>query len=86
MLNDLFVADAHRRQGIGRLLLEGACHLAQDAGAVRLSLSTAISNVPAQALYESLGWVRDREFYHYTLAVGSNRPSEGFKHHECART
>lgn len=73
VLNDLFVNHAHRRQGIGRLLLEGARRLAQETGAVRLSLSTAIDNVQAQALYEALGWVRDQEFHHYTLAVGPDR-------------
>lgn len=70
VLNDLFVGHAHRRQGVGRLLLEAAHRFAQEAGAARLSLSTATSNHPAQTLYESLGWIRDQEFHHYTLAVG----------------
>lgn len=71
VLNDLFVGRAHRCRGVGRLLLEAAHRFAQQAGAHGLSLSTAISNHPAQALYESLAWVRDREFLHYTLAIGS---------------
>jgi ribosomal protein S18 acetylase RimI-like enzyme len=73
VLNDLFVDGAFRHRGVGRLLLKAAHRFAQEAGAVSLSLSTAISNHPAQALYESLGWVRDEEFHHYTLAVGSDQ-------------
>jgi hypothetical protein len=34
-----------------------------------LQLETAISNRPGQALYEDLGWERDREFYTYHLAL-----------------
>lgn len=71
ILNDLYVAPEHRRSGIGRLLLTGAATFARETGAVRLSLSTAHSNVPAQRLYESLGWVLDEKFRTYSLAVGA---------------
>jgi ribosomal protein S18 acetylase RimI-like enzyme len=33
----------------------------------RLDLSTAKTNINAQKLYESLGWVRDDVFYTYNL-------------------
>ena len=29
----------------------------------------ALDNAPAQALYESLGWVRDRQFCEYSLTL-----------------
>jgi ribosomal protein S18 acetylase RimI-like enzyme len=32
-------------------------------------LSTARTNSAAQRLYESLGWVRDEEFYEYSLTL-----------------
>ena len=35
---------------------------ARKAGAVRLKLSTAITNATAQRLYEAHGWNRDEEF------------------------
>lgn len=73
VLNDLYVVPAYRRQGIGRTLLEAARTFARQQGALRLSLSTAVSNYAAQALYESLGWVRDRGFYHYNLPVDETR-------------
>jgi GNAT superfamily N-acetyltransferase len=59
ILNDLFVVEAARGRGIARALLERAERHAADTGAVRLTLSTAESNQPAQALYESRGWQRD---------------------------
>jgi ribosomal protein S18 acetylase RimI-like enzyme len=38
-------------------------------GAVRLSLSTAITNDAAQALYHSAGWKREDQFLVYDLAI-----------------
>jgi GNAT superfamily N-acetyltransferase len=61
ILNDLFVIEAARGRGIARALLERAERHAADSGAVRLTLSTAESNHPAQALYESGGWQRDAD-------------------------
>jgi ribosomal protein S18 acetylase RimI-like enzyme len=69
ILYDLYVIPEARRQGIGRALLERARHFAQDSGAHRLELSTAKDNLPAQALYESLGYVRDQDFYFYELVL-----------------
>jgi ribosomal protein S18 acetylase RimI-like enzyme len=49
--------------------MEAARKYAVHCGAGRLQLETAISNRPGQALYESLGWERDEEFYTYHLAL-----------------
>lgn len=68
ILNDLFVAAAYRRQGIGRLLLLAAAESGKADGQRRLCLATAVDNQPAQALYESLGWKRD-SFRHYELEL-----------------
>ena len=67
VLNDLFVARDGRRKGVGAKLLQASAEFVQGVGGVRLSLSTAISNTSAQALYESLGWRRDEEFCLYNL-------------------
>ena len=69
LLNDLFVAAAARRQGVARALLEAAVTQARGLGAASLSLSTAHDNLPAQALYESLGWQRDMQFREYSLTL-----------------
>ena len=65
LLYDLFVSPAMRQAGIGRALMQAAEHYAQTAGWARLDLTTAMTNTPAQALYESQGWVRDAVFYTY---------------------
>ena len=64
ILNDLFVNEAGRRKGVGSALLSAAVDYAQAAGAIRLALSTALTNARAQALYESKGWVRDDDFFY----------------------
>ena len=65
VLYDLFVAPASRRAGVGCALLLAAEAHARAQGAVRMDLSTARTNRAAQALYESLGWVRDEAFFVY---------------------
>lgn len=69
ILYDLYVKHDARRRGIGRALMERAKTFAQSTGAQRLELSTAVDNWPAQTLYESLGYVRDQEFFHYELVL-----------------
>ncbi len=67
ILNDLFARADIRRGGVGRALLERARQHAADTAAKGLILSTAVTNKPAQTLYESCGWQRDDEFLHYNL-------------------
>jgi ribosomal protein S18 acetylase RimI-like enzyme len=69
ILNDLFVLPAWRRANVARhLVLAAAAHAAQR-GALRLSLSTQHTNVPARRLYESLGFAPDLEFTHMSLGL-----------------
>ena len=69
VLNDLFVAAESRRHGVGAALLEAAAQYGRSAGAVRLVLSTEVTNTTAQSLYEKAGWKRDTVFYVYQLAL-----------------
>ncbi len=69
ILNDLFVQPTVRRAGVGRALVLAASELTRRAKATAVSLSTAITNTSAQALYEALGFQRDTAFYHYRLPV-----------------
>ncbi|MFC1795972.1 GNAT family N-acetyltransferase [Pseudomonadota bacterium] len=68
-LYDLFVIPGARRSGVARALMAAAKQFAQDHGAGRLQLETAITNTQAQALYEDLGWRKDTEFFTYHLAL-----------------
>lgn len=69
VLYDLFVESAHRRSGVAKALMQAAEACATDAGVARMDLSTARTNLPAQSLYEALGWKRDEAFYTYSKQV-----------------
>ena len=69
ILNDLYVKPDARRLGAGRQLLDAAAEFGRASGAVRLTLSTALTNTPAQKLYESMGWKRDESFCEYGLVI-----------------
>jgi GNAT superfamily N-acetyltransferase len=56
-IEDLFVLDAHRRRGIGRLLLGEVARLAAARGCGRLEWSVLDWNAPALAFYRRLGAV-----------------------------
>ena len=65
ILNDLYVIEAARRDGVGRALIQEAERFARETGSGGLNLSTAADNVRAQLLYESEGYVRDLGFIYY---------------------
>lgn len=69
ILNDLYVVPEGRRSGVARALLHAAQEHALGVGAVRLTLKTAVDNIAAQRLYESMGYQRDQAFYAYDLQV-----------------
>ena len=69
ILNDLFVVSAARRQGVASQLLRAVADYGRAVGAVRLMLSTGVTNSAAQSLYEREGWNRDTEFYVYHLLL-----------------
>lgn len=69
ILNDLFVEETYRKQGIATKLMDAAENFARETGAVRIALATHISNIAAQALYESRGYFKDEVFYHHTLPL-----------------
>ncbi len=69
ILNDLFVMPEARRQGAASHLIAAAAAHARADGATQMTLSTAIDNMAAQRLYESLGWIREDAFYTYNLTL-----------------
>ena len=71
VLYDLFVAPGARKTGAGRQLLLAAEARARQDGKARMDLTTAKTNLRAQSLYESLGWVRDDVFFAYNRHVES---------------
>jgi GNAT superfamily N-acetyltransferase len=69
LLNDLFVSPSARGGGVARALMDRARRLGEDTGAAGLELATARTNIPAQRLYESLGWRQDELFLRYELGL-----------------
>ena len=69
ILNDLFVAPEFRRHGVASALLQASADYGRANGAVRLVLSTELTNTKAQSVYERLGWKRDTVFCVYQLPL-----------------
>lgn len=55
----LAVGEQHRRRGIGYRLLSGVVNLARESGLEILFLEVRAQNLPARALYRSLGFSED---------------------------
>ncbi|MCH7523552.1 MAG: GNAT family N-acetyltransferase [Bacteroidetes bacterium] len=64
ILNDLFVTEAYRKQGIGVALLNKAKELCREQKYKGLALQTETTN-PAQHLYERLGWKKDPDLQYF---------------------
>ena len=69
ILYDLYVDSTARKNGVAKALMNRALLLARETGACRIDLETASDNIAAQALYESLGYERDQDFYKYSLEI-----------------
>lgn len=65
----MYAAPTARRQRIGPSRMHTAAAHAKQLGALRLSLSTAVDNASAQALYAANGSLRDEKFFSYQLAL-----------------
>lgn len=92
-ITSIAVAVPHQRGGIGRRLLLHSLEYLRGRRAEEVDLEVGIANGPAQALYESVGFARDRALPHYygqdkhgvrmvrelrkTAAAGSEAESEG---------
>jgi GNAT superfamily N-acetyltransferase len=67
-LKELYVADAYRRAGTGRLLMDGLYDVARRRGLSRVEWTTDTSNQGAREFYEALGAkpVPSKIFYRVT--------------------
>lgn len=69
VLYDLFVREEYRRKGFAKLLMNAAKQYASDNNFGSIELSTGKTNTQGQSLYESLGYIRDNEYYTYDLEI-----------------
>ena len=69
ILNDLYVKKNYRKNKIGKQLILRSHKYAKKIKAKRIQLSTATDNFIGQTLYESLGYVKDTDFYTYDFEI-----------------
>ena len=67
VMNDLFVAESARGQGVADRLIEACRGLCAARGARRLTWQTALDNSRAQAVYDRVGATRE-QWVDYWLA------------------
>ena len=68
ILNDLYICENHRKNGIGRMLMARAKKHAIDNSFAKIELETASTNQIAQALYFSEGYkIQPSQFLRLTL-------------------
>ncbi len=68
LLNDLYVDEVHRDEGIGRALIEASAGVARQRGAHHLEWTTQPDNTTARHLYDSTGAERS-EWVGYELRL-----------------
>jgi mycothiol synthase len=77
-INDLGVAPAHRRQGLGRALLYTGIGWLRDQGMDSIALWMDRANREARALYEDAGFQIDKSVTDYRhFLVGPRSPARG---------
>ena len=69
ILYDLYVEKDYRKNKVGRQLMIRSHEYAKKINAKRIQLSTATDNFIGQTLYESLGYVKDTDFYTYDFEI-----------------
>ena len=56
-VTNVAVSGQHRREGIGRLLMEKLMELARDSGMESMTLEVRVTNAAARHLYQQMGFV-----------------------------
>ncbi|CAM3990258.1 GNAT family N-acetyltransferase [Mesobacillus zeae] len=70
VLNDLFVAEAYRGNGLGETLFRHALNYSRENGYATMNWETANDNITAQSLYEKMGGVNtNKSWIHYEIKL-----------------
>ncbi|WP_038342801.1 GNAT family N-acetyltransferase [Acinetobacter sp. A47] len=72
ILNDLYVEQSYRRQGIAASLMQQAIDFAQQTDARFIALETTADNIKAQTLYRKLGFQEQSESRFFAIAFPSD--------------
>jgi len=69
ILNDLFVHEDHRKQGIAEALINESKKYSLKTNSKGIILETHSTNMNAQRLYDKIGFKKDDEHFRYYLEV-----------------
>ncbi|MGE8078795.1 N-acetyltransferase family protein [Peribacillus loiseleuriae] len=69
ILNDLYVKRTARKKGFGEKLLKEAIHFAEETGSKGVLLETNVENIPAQSLYEKIGFKREANYFYFYSVI-----------------
>ncbi|MDQ3019579.1 MAG: GNAT family N-acetyltransferase [Bacteroidota bacterium] len=69
ILNDLFIHEDHRKEGIAEALINESKKFAKKTNAKGIILETHKTNADAQRLYDKIGFIKDDEHFNYYLKV-----------------
>jgi GNAT superfamily N-acetyltransferase len=72
VLNDLFIAPEHRKQGAAKALISAAKQLCKDTNACGMMLDTQKSNTMAQRLYTQCGFTKNTSSNYYYWFTGES--------------
>lgn len=65
ILNDLFVVERYRKNGVAKALMNAAFQFAANQDSRFVTLETGANNMKAQALYEKMGMTTEKDVKHY---------------------
>lgn len=65
ILSDLYVRKKYRRKGYALAIMQHVIDYYKEKDVQRLTLETAIDNVPGQNLYKKLGYQKEVDFFTY---------------------
>jgi ribosomal protein S18 acetylase RimI-like enzyme len=63
-LKRMYLKEAYRNQGLGKMLLDEALERARSLGYLKVRLDTLDSMIPAMRFYEKNGFVKIPPYYH----------------------
>lgn len=69
ILNDLFVQENYRSQGVAKALIYKSGDFAAETNAKGIILETHNTNTNAQKLYDKTGFKKDNEHYYFYMEV-----------------
>ena len=73
VLNDLYVEETARNQGIASKLIKHALYEGEVFGAKGVALETQVDNKTAQRVYERLGFIKNELAYFYEFSFQSRQ-------------